>query len=129
MRGCDLSQFHRAVVDKDDAVSGDVPRLQNSRHAARLRVPVNFNREDLVGAQQKVRPIESLANDSWIVLAGDGDQRSGIGERAQQLLIQPVQLGVRREVPAHSVSSNLADDAAPQRVVQVGDDALLRRRR
>ena len=88
-----------------------------------------FDREDLIGAQQQVRPLKCLMHHGGIVLAGDADQRTGIGERTQQLLIQPVQLRMAGEVPGDRVRTNLADNAIPQRVVQVGDDALLRRRR
>ena len=66
---------------------------QNARDAAGLRVPVHFDREDLVRAQQQIWPLERLDDNRGIVLAGDADQRAR----------------VRRASPAASDTGRAAD--------------------
>ena len=48
MRRSDFGEFHGAVVDEDNAISRDVPCLQNSRHAARLGIPMHLDGKHLL---------------------------------------------------------------------------------
>ena len=98
------------------------PRCLTSRSSAlRSETPAPVAAADLCAP--------TPSHNCGIVLAGDADQRTGVGERCQQLLIQAVQLRMAREIPRDRVRPNLAGDAVPQGVVQIGDDAFLRRRR
>ena len=124
-----LGQLHRVVVDEDDAIGADVPRAQDTGDRLRLRTPVRLHGEEAVSLQQQVRPGQRFFHPCGVVFTSCGHQNAGVGERLQHLLVQRMAVAAAVEVPGDAVGAGLADQAAPERVVQVGDDSFFRRRR
>src|SRR5271155_1818972 len=88
---------------------------------------MGLHRENSFRVQQEIASPQCLIDCRSIVLASRADEYALLSECLKQLLIDAVQLAAA--VPAHAIRADLPEDSAPQRAVQIGDQALLRRPR
>src|SRR5207253_8672021 len=89
--------------------------------------PVNLHREQPLASYDKVCALLGLFNLRRFILARHPDQDTGLGQRLEELLVEAVYVTVVVEVPGHAAHADFAQDTAPEGIVEVGDEALLRR--
>ena len=120
----DFGQLQWAVVDEDDAVGADVPRPEKFRDGFRLRPPVRFHGEEAVPSQKQVRPPQRFSTRAGSFLLATATRTPESASALKHLLIEGVGVAVAVEAPGDAVGAGLAEQAAPEGVVQVGDEAL-----
>ncbi len=81
--------------------------------------------EKTAGGDDQIGSPEGLLHELTIVLACRGDQDAHLGQRTKHLLIKAVDRRVALELPGNAAYSDVAEYAAPERVVEVGDQTLL----
>ena len=127
MDGRDLGQLGGAVVHEDDAIGAEVPGAQDALDGHRLGRPVSLDREQPLAWHEQALGREAGFHRLAVGLARHPDQHAGLGEPGEELLVERVRVALVIEVPRDA--GRFAQDAAPERVVEVRDERLLRRRR
>ena len=117
--------LERAVVQEHDRVEADVQRLADAADVVGLGPPVGDEDRDVLLAQHHVgMALEGLERGRVVVLAAHGEHDAAPLELAQILLQAVVRLAVAERVHLERRDAVVADDAAPQRVVEVDDHTL-----
>ena len=117
--------LHGAIVIKRQRVEADAQLFGDGAQAGCLVAPMDLGRGKILPVEHHVGVmLEDLPHFRFIILAGDGQQNAAVAQGADGLLEVPVDpAGV---IPAERDSSRpgLAEDAAPQGVVQIQNQAL-----
>lgn len=121
----DSVALKRIVVDENDAVHADVQRLADMADVAGLVLPVRHEHDEIVLAEDHLRVFaEGLDGGRMFVFAAYRQQNAAIAEFLEVSLQIGIDLAVFQLADADPVHAVVADDAAPERVVKVKDDAF-----
>src|SRR5580704_2465842 len=87
---------------------------------------MHFKRKYLALGEQEILSLERARDDCRIVLAGYAHQNSCTRQGSDQLLVEPMHLGVAIEMPRDAVEPVIAYNSRPERVIQIGDQTFFR---
>ena len=88
---------------------------------------MNLHRENSASWQNEILPLEYLIHERAIVLAGHANQDPRGGEGMYQLLILTMHVAAMIQIPRDLFGANFSEKAFPKRIIQVCNQALLRR--
>ena len=107
--------LHRVVVDEDEAVEAEIEPPRQRAEVLRLRQPVDRGGNHLLALEREIGSrLEHAPDVGLLVLAAQAHENAALGEARQQRVQRTVAV-----VELHAFGTDLADDAAPQRVVAV----------
>ena len=110
----------RIIVDEGDGLEAEADLLGNLQQGLRLVAPIDPEGREVIFLQDHVRQLGDGGTRLFlVVLAGDGQGDAARGQSAQDLL--EMKVGIARIVAAElkAFQAVLAQDAAPERVVEV----------
>ena len=119
LRGHD-GALRRVVVGKDKAVRAQIQLGRDGLQVQVLRVPVGLDGDEIIGAQHAVRVVQARQRVGLVVFGVNGqDDADGF-----QRLAVALELGVDLTLghlgaDGQAIHAVVADDAAPERIVQV----------
>ena len=115
------------VVGEHERVEPDRELRREPSQVRRLVVPVDGERRDVVQTQTHLRvPFEDLADVRLVILRGDREDDAALLQLEHVLLERDEGLAEPVAAECDAIDPVVADDAAPEGVVEVEDEALAR---